>query len=138
MHAAPPPNEPSAQRDEGGRALQSPSRAFPHHGNRVSSNTALLVVGLLSRVASNMSNLDPDSFTLRQVNAARDASAQVMDELDFVKAQLARLPTRQDLAFTRLRMMFCTALLSAGLVILWFEAFWRHCLSERVGAKSAT
>jgi hypothetical protein len=52
--------------------------------------------------------------------------AQVMDELEFVKAQLARLPTRRDQAFTPLRIMFGSALLSAGLVILWFEMFWRH------------
>jgi hypothetical protein len=51
-----------------------------------------------------------------------------MDELDFVKAQLARLPTRRDQAFTRLRIMFGSAVLSAALVIGWIELFWRHCL----------
>ena len=35
--------------------------------------------------------LDPERFTLRQAAQARDDFAQVMDELDFVKAQLARL-----------------------------------------------
>jgi len=49
-----------------------------------------------------------------------------MDELDFVKAQLARLPTRRDQAFVPLRIMLASAILSAGFVILWFEAFWRH------------
>ena len=49
-----------------------------------------------------------------------------MDELDFVKEQLAA-PV-QDQAFTPLRIMFGSAILSAALVILWFEAFWRHCL----------
>jgi hypothetical protein len=33
---------------------------------------------------------------------ARDDFAMIMDELDFVKAQLARLPTRRDQAFTPL------------------------------------
>jgi hypothetical protein len=37
--------------------------------------------------------LDPDRFTLRQAAQARDDFAQIMDELEFVKAQLARLPT---------------------------------------------
>jgi hypothetical protein len=60
--------------------------------------------------------------------ATREAYAQLMEELDFVKAQLARLPTRKDQTFTPLRIMFGSALLSAALVILWFEAFWRHCL----------
>jgi hypothetical protein len=75
-----------------------------------------------------MSDLDPDRFTLRQAAQARDDFAQIMDELDFVKAQLARLPTRRDQAFTPLRTMLGSALLSAGLVVLWFEVFWRHGL----------
>jgi hypothetical protein len=49
-----------------------------------------------------------------------------MDELEFVKSQLARLPTRRDQAFTPLRIMFGSAVLSAALVILWFEVFWRR------------
>ena len=75
-----------------------------------------------------MSDLDPERFTLRQAAQARDDFAQVMDELEFVKAQLARLPTRREQAFTPLRIMFGSALLSAGFVILWFEVFWRHGL----------
>jgi hypothetical protein len=75
-----------------------------------------------------MSDLDPDRFSLRQAAQARGDFAQIMDELDFVKAQLARLPTRRDQAFTPLRIMLGSALLSAGLVILWFEVFWRHGL----------
>jgi len=82
-----------------------------------------------------MSDLDPDRFTLRQADAAREAYAQVMEELDFVKAQLARLPTRRDQAFTPLRIMLGTAVTTAALVILWFEAFWRHCLSGRTGPR---
>ena len=49
-----------------------------------------------------------------------------MEELDLVKAQLACLPTRKDLAFTPLRIMLGTAATTAAIVILWFEAFWRH------------
>src|SRR5271165_6252995 len=42
-----------------------------------------------------MSDLNPERFTRRQAAQARDDFAQVMDELDFVKAPLARLPTRR-------------------------------------------
>ena len=72
--------------------------------------------------------LDPERFTLREAAQARDDFAQIMDELDFVKELLARLPTRRDQAFTPLRIMFGSAALSAALVILWLEMFWRHYL----------
>jgi hypothetical protein len=75
-----------------------------------------------------MSDLDPDRFTLRQADAAREAYSQPMEELELVKGQLARLPTRKDLAFTPLRIILGTAVTAAALVILWIEAFWRHCL----------
>ena len=52
-----------------------------------------------------MTDLDPERFTLRQAAQARDDFAQVMDELDFEKEQLARLPTRRDQAFVPLRIM---------------------------------
>ena len=42
-----------------------------------------------------MSDLDPERFTLRQAAQARDDFAQIMDEPDFVKTRLARLPTRR-------------------------------------------
>jgi hypothetical protein len=51
-----------------------------------------------------------------------------MDELEFVKERRARLPTRRDQAFVPLRIMFGSAVIGAALVILWFEAFWRHSL----------
>ena len=75
-----------------------------------------------------MTDLDSERFTLRQAAQARDDFAQIMDELDFVKEQLARLPTRRDQAFTPLRIMFGSAILSAAFVILWLEVFWRHSL----------
>jgi hypothetical protein len=71
-----------------------------------------------------MSDLDPDRFTLRQADAAREDYAQLMEELELVKEQLARLPTRINLARTALMISFT----AAALVIIWFEAFWRHCL----------
>jgi len=51
-------------------------------------------------------DLDPDRFTLHQAAQARDDFAQVMDELDFVKELIARLPTRRDQAFVPLCTMF--------------------------------
>ena len=75
-----------------------------------------------------MADLNPDSFTLRQIDAMREALAQVMEELDLVKEHLARLPTRRDQAFVPLKIMFGSAVLSAALVILWLEVFWRHYL----------
>jgi hypothetical protein len=64
-----------------------------------------------------MADLDPERFTLRQAAQARDDFAQVMDELDFVKELIARLPTRRDQAFVPLRTMFGSAILSASFVI---------------------
>jgi hypothetical protein len=75
-----------------------------------------------------MAEIDLDRFTLRQIDALREDYAQVMEELDLVKELLARLPTRREQAFTPLRIMFGTAVVSSALVIGWFEIFWRHCL----------
>jgi hypothetical protein len=44
---------------------------------------------------------DPERLlTLRQTAQARNGFAMTLDEFDFVKAQLARLPTRRNQAFT--------------------------------------
>ena len=75
-----------------------------------------------------MADLDPERFTLRQAAQARDDFAMIMDELEFVKSQLARLPTRRDQAFVPLKIMFGSAVIGAGLVILWLEPFWQHYL----------
>jgi hypothetical protein len=37
-----------------------------------------------------------------------------MDELDFVKEQLARLPTRRDQAFVPLKIMFGSAVIASS------------------------
>jgi hypothetical protein len=65
---------------------------------------------------------DPEyRLTLRQADRTREDFAAILDELDFVKLQLSRLPTRRDLAKVALGIIFA----SAALVILWAEAFWR-------------
>jgi hypothetical protein len=43
---------------------------------------------------------------------------------NIIKAQVARTPTRTELARLALGIMFG----AAGLVIGWMEVFWRHCL----------
>ena len=75
-----------------------------------------------------MADLDPERFTLRQAAQARDDFAQVMDELEFLRMQLARLPTRREQAFLPLKIMFGSAVIGGALVILWLEAFWRHSM----------
>ena len=75
-----------------------------------------------------MTELDPERFTLRQAAQARDDFAQVMDELDFVKELIARLPTSRDQALVPVQTMLGSTVLSAALVIGWIELFWRHCL----------
>jgi hypothetical protein len=64
---------------------------------------------------------DERPFTLDKVYEARGHLYAIQDELRFVKGQLARVPTRRDLARAALAIIFCTA----GLVLLGIEAFWR-------------
>ena len=97
-------------------------------GNRVLINNALQLRDTSSREASDMTDLDPEPFTLRQAAQARDDFAQVMDEMDFVMELIARIPTQRDQAFVPLRTMLGSAVLGAATVILWLEMFWRHCL----------
>jgi hypothetical protein len=67
---------------------------------------------------------DENPFTLRQVDLARADFAAIADDLDFIKGQLARVPTRLEIARIALGIMFG----AAGLVIGWIEVFWRQCL----------
>jgi len=63
---------------------------------------------------------------LRQANQARTDFAVIESDLQFVMGQLARLPTRGDLAKAALGIIISTA----ALVILWAEAFWRRIDAE--------
>ena len=60
-------------------------------------------------------------LALRQADQARTDFAAIESDLQFVMGQLARLPTRRDLAKATLGIIISTA----ALVILWAEAFWR-------------
>jgi hypothetical protein len=61
------------------------------------------------------------ALTLRQADQARTDFALIDSNLEFIMGQLAKVPTRADLAKAALGIMFG----SAALVILWAEAFWR-------------
>lgn len=58
----------------------------------------------------------PDEYplTLRQSDQARADFAAITDDLDSIKAQLARIPTRQELA----RLVLLGALATAALVLI--------------------
>jgi hypothetical protein len=61
---------------------------------------------------------DPERrLTLRQADQARDDFAQILDELDFVKSQLARLPTRSEVLLIALRLTL-GAVAGIGAVVL--------------------
>jgi hypothetical protein len=51
----------------------------------------MLLSSYSERDAIDMSDLDPEHFTLRQAAQACNDFAQVMDELEFVKDQFTRL-----------------------------------------------
>jgi hypothetical protein len=48
-------------------------------------------------------------------------------DLQFIMAQLARIPTRKEQARNALGIIFATAMLTT-LAVLWFTGFWRYCL----------
>jgi hypothetical protein len=53
--------------------------------------------------------LDERSLTLSQVDRSRGDLYAISDDLEFLKAQLARIPTRQELTRTALGIMFGAA-----------------------------
>jgi len=66
-------------------------------------------------------DVSPERLTLRQADAARADLYAIHDELEFIKAQLARLPTRRDMA----RLALIAALVGAALTIAAVELFGR-------------
>jgi hypothetical protein len=57
---------------------------------------------------------------LRQADQARTDFAAIESDLLFIASQLARIPTRKELARAALGIIVATA----ALVILWAELFW--------------
>jgi hypothetical protein len=63
---------------------------------------------------------DQRQFTLRQVDESRTDFAALESNLEFIAGQLARLPTRRDLARAALGIIFCSAILTTLFVwIAW-------------------
>ena len=63
---------------------------------------------------------DEHILTLRDAGQARTDFALIESNLEFIAGQLARVPTRRDLAKAALGIIISTA----ALVILWAEVFW--------------
>jgi len=49
-------------------------------------------------------DLGPERLTLRQADQAREDFAQILDELDFMRSQIARLPTKGEVSWIALRL----------------------------------
>ena len=63
---------------------------------------------------------DQNILTLRQADQARTDFALIESNLEFLASQLAKLPTRGDLAKTALGIIFCTAVFTTLFVwIAW-------------------
>lgn len=64
---------------------------------------------------------DEHTLTLREVDQARTDFALIEGHLEFLAGQLARVPTRGDLAKTALGIIFCTAVFTTLFVwIVWY------------------
>jgi hypothetical protein len=64
---------------------------------------------------------DEHALTLRQIDQARGDLYEIADDLEFLNAQLARLPTRKQMARTAL----LASLTTAALVLAGIEALFR-------------
>jgi hypothetical protein len=49
-------------------------------------------------------DLGPERLTLRQADQAREDIAQILDELDFLRSQIARLPNKSEVRWIALRL----------------------------------
>jgi hypothetical protein len=66
-------------------------------------------------------------LTLRLADQTRSDFAAIESDLQFIMAQLARIPTRKEQARNALGIIFATAMLTT-LAVLWFTGYWRYCL----------
>ena len=64
---------------------------------------------------------DERPFTLRQIDQARGDLYAIGDDLEFIKTQLARVPTRKEVAGLTLLATFTTA----ALVLAGIETLFR-------------
>jgi hypothetical protein len=77
-----------------------------------------------------MTDEPEDRLTLRQADAARADLYAIHDELDFIREQIARLPTRKDLA----RVALLAALGGAALALAGDDD-WRGNLAPDHGGR---
>jgi hypothetical protein len=68
-----------------------------------------------------MASLRPWRYPMRQADQARTDIAAIESELEVIQAQLARMPTRRELAQTAL----LATLTGAALVLVGIEALFR-------------
>jgi hypothetical protein len=64
---------------------------------------------------------DEHTFSLRQADQARSDFAAIEDELDFIKGELARLPTRKELARLTLLAMTSGAAFTIVLAMIFLR-----------------
>ena len=76
---------------------------------------------------------DENTFTLRQADLARGDFAAIADDLDFVKSQLARMPTRRGL----LDMTILGMLWGAGIVLPHNSGPHRRCARDTIRTHGA-
>ena len=63
---------------------------------------------------------DERTLTLQQADEARADFYAISDDLEFLRAQLARVPTRGQLAQAALGIIFCSAVFTTALAwIVW-------------------
>ena len=80
---------------------------------------------------------DEHLFTSRHIDQARPDFAAIEDELDFIKAQLARVPTQVDLARSELGIIFATAGLGFLMALLGILAMPELPLKDHVASEEA-
>jgi hypothetical protein len=104
-----------------GRVEQQPSLLRDEQGLMPPVRGASRAINQPSTISwHDVHMLDQYSLTLRHADQARPDFVEISDELDFIKSQLARLPTRKEIARTTLLAMTS----GAALTILLALAFW--------------
>jgi hypothetical protein len=68
---------------------------------------------------------DEDSLTLLQADQARSDFAVIESDLQFIAGQLARLPTRGELARAALGIIFATMILTTLSILFLFASLTR-------------
>jgi hypothetical protein len=69
----------------------------------------------------NVYMIDEYSFTLRRIDQTRGDLDAIADEVEFLRAQLAQMPTRMDMA----RLVLLATLTTSALVLAGIEALFR-------------